>query len=276
MVPLYLPEEQRTSPAAAPSTAPVRQQRGGEEGRDSGGAQGRQAPQSGGQYGLPQRRTDFSPTSVTRSAAPAQQRTNDAPASNLVGVSGRPSSDARAQQLRPRVNGVDAQRMASAEQPQIESAASVAAEVLTQTRTGQVLVEAEVSDAGGWLLEGQADVTIRAVCTFAFRTYRQFWSPGIRGLPVSTSVEWSTDGYSRWQRTVSIWTSLAALRTRLWLIETKQSYPGGFTEAKQSVRLIMLIVCACEWLGELLLQRTARQLHSLGFTLARAAMFPLC
>jgi hypothetical protein len=155
MVPLYLPEEQQTSARAAPSTAPVTRPQGSEEVRDSGGAQGRQTPQARERYGLPQRRTELPPKSATRPTAPAQQRNDDAaPAVNSVGMSGRRSSDARMQQSRTGVNGAAAQRIATAAQPQIESAANVAAEVLTQTRAGQVLVEAEVSESGGWLLEG--------------------------------------------------------------------------------------------------------------------------
>lgn len=54
--------------------------------------------------------------------------------------------------------------------------------------------------------------------------------------PLSTDFTWSRESYSRWQRTISIWSSLATLRTRLWLAENKRTYPGGFTPAKQSVR----------------------------------------
>lgn len=58
---------------------------------------------------------------------------------------------------------------------------------------------------------------------------------GIRELPTDANFAWAKDSYSKRQRTISIWSSLATLRTRLWLAETKQTYPGGFTAAKQSV-----------------------------------------
>lgn len=60
---------------------------------------------------------------------------------------------------------------------------------------------------------------------------------GFRELPTDANFAWAKDSYSKRQRTISIWSSLATLRTRLWLAETKQTYPGGFTAAKQSVGL---------------------------------------
>ena len=62
--------------------------------------------------------------------------------------------------------------------------------------------------------------------------------------PLSTDFTWSRESYSKWQRTISIWSSLATLRTRLWLAENKRTYPGGFTPAKQSVRQTLLATSA--------------------------------
>lgn len=35
---------------------------------------------------------------------------------------------------------------------------------------------------------------------------------------------------------MEIWGGLAGLRTRLWLLDQKWSYPGGFTEARKGAR----------------------------------------
>jgi hypothetical protein len=170
MVPLYLPEEQRTS-AAAPSSPPVStQQRSGVDSRNGAGAQSQRAPLSGQQRGaLQQQRTDVNLPSAARPAAQVQQRQDRAaPASGSLNASTSTrslSSNAQVQQFGRGFNGVDAQSMAA--QPPVESAADVAAEMLTQTRSGQVLVEAEVSGPGGRLqmnvLQRKAGDSKRAV-----------------------------------------------------------------------------------------------------------------
>jgi hypothetical protein len=150
MVPLYLPDEQQALNGSAPSTVPVRQQRSGNDDQNSSGAQGKWATQSGG---VQQQRVGHDRLTAKSPGAQVQQRQDGAaPGSTTLGTSSRLlSSDARMPQFSRGFSGADAQRMASAAQPQVESAANVAAEVLTQTRSGQVLVEAEVSESGVWL-----------------------------------------------------------------------------------------------------------------------------
>lgn len=155
MVPLYLPEEQRSFAAAPPSPPPSTQQRSGVDSRNGAGAQSQRAPLSGQQRGaLEQQRTDVNMPSAARPAAQVQQRQDGGgQASNSLSASASTStrsSNAQVQQFGRGFNGVDAQIMAA--QPPVESAADVAAEMLTQTRSGQVLVQAEVSGPGGRLL----------------------------------------------------------------------------------------------------------------------------
>lgn len=65
---------------------------------------------------------------------------------------------------------------------------------------------------------------------------------GYRDLPTDVNFAWSQDSYSKTQRTIGIWSALATLRTRAWLNEAKWTYPGGFTDAKQSARLCKFVL----------------------------------
>ena len=55
-------------------------------------------------------------------------------------------------------------------------------------------------------------------------------------LPLDDNFRWAQDGYSERRRAIEIWTGLAGLRARLWLLDQKWTYPGGFTEAAKGAR----------------------------------------
>lgn len=58
----------------------------------------------------------------------------------------------------------------------------------------------------------------------------------VQELPTDADFKWSRDNYNVWARNVDTWTFFSVFRTRLWLLEQKWSYPGGFTEDKKSLR----------------------------------------
>ena len=194
MVPLYLPEEQRTSAAAPSSPVPSTQQRSGADSRTRNNAQSSGAGMPRKQGGVQQQqqqqqRTGVSVPSAARAPAQVQQRQDDAAPATSPGSAGSRSlsSNARVQQFGRGFNGVDAQTMAA--QPPVESAADVAAEMLTQTRSGQVLVEAEMSELGElaappMVLQPHAGGLQTHVCHPVFSTDAWVWQ-------TSQQVLWS-------------------------------------------------------------------------------------
>ncbi|KAG2482100.1 hypothetical protein HYH03_018956 [Edaphochlamys debaryana] len=54
--------------------------------------------------------------------------------------------------------------------------------------------------------------------------------------PSETDFKWAQDDYNATTRTIDTWTFFTIFRTRLWLLDQKWSYPGGFTDAKRSER----------------------------------------
>ncbi|KAI8468021.1 MAG: ABC1 family-domain-containing protein [Monoraphidium minutum] len=55
-------------------------------------------------------------------------------------------------------------------------------------------------------------------------------------LAMDTDFKWARDSYSKTQRTIDTWTFFLAFRSRLYLLDQKWSYVGGFTEEKKSAR----------------------------------------
>jgi len=43
----------------------------------------------------------------------------------------------------------------------------------------------------------------------------------VEALPLDTQYRWAQERYSKRRRALDIWSSLAVLRTRLWLLEQK-------------------------------------------------------
>lgn len=55
----------------------------------------------------------------------------------------------------------------------------------------------------------------------------------LRVLPSDEGFSWSRSNYSRLQRTIDVWSFVLALRARVFLLDTKWTYLGGFTEEKK-------------------------------------------
>jgi aarF domain-containing kinase len=55
----------------------------------------------------------------------------------------------------------------------------------------------------------------------------------VRVLPSDEGFSWSKESYSATQRQIDIWSFVLALRARIWLLDVKWTYIGGFTEDKQ-------------------------------------------
>lgn len=56
---------------------------------------------------------------------------------------------------------------------------------------------------------------------------------GLKILPSDESFKWSNDNYNQTQRNIDVWSFVLTLRLRLYLIDAKWSYVGGFSEEKQ-------------------------------------------
>lgn len=54
---------------------------------------------------------------------------------------------------------------------------------------------------------------------------------------MDSDFRWSRDNYNNTQRSIDIWTFIVTLRTKLWLLDQKWSYVGGWTEPKKTERL---------------------------------------
>lgn len=48
-------------------------------------------------------------------------------------------------------------------------------------------------------------------------------------LPTDVDFKWAQDSYNATQRNLDTWLFFGTFRTRLWLLDQKWSYPGGFT-----------------------------------------------
>jgi hypothetical protein len=55
--------------------------------------------------------------------------------------------------------------------------------------------------------------------------------PQASELPTDVDFKWAQDSYNATQRTVDTWVFFSVFRTRLWLLDQKWSYVGGFTGA---------------------------------------------
>ncbi|GIL68808.1 hypothetical protein Vafri_22040 [Volvox africanus] len=54
--------------------------------------------------------------------------------------------------------------------------------------------------------------------------------------PAETDFKWAQDNYNATQRNIDTWVFFTLFRTRLWLLDQKWSYTGGFTDAKRAER----------------------------------------
>ena len=62
----------------------------------------------------------------------------------------------------------------------------------------------------------------------------------VAGMPqftLDSEFQWSRDNYSSTQRSIDIWTFIVSLRTKLYLLDQKWTYVGGWTEEKKTERL---------------------------------------
>lgn len=55
-------------------------------------------------------------------------------------------------------------------------------------------------------------------------------------FPTDVDFKWAQDSYNVTQRNIDTWLFFGTFRARLWLLDQKWSYPGGFTDAKRSER----------------------------------------
>lgn len=60
---------------------------------------------------------------------------------------------------------------------------------------------------------------------------------GMPAFSMDSDFRWSRDNYNNTQRSIDIWTFIVSLRTKLWLLDQKWSYVGGWTEPKKTERL---------------------------------------
>ena len=65
-----------------------------------------------------------------------------------------------------------------------------------------------------------------------------------------SNVQYDWESYSKTKRTIDTWSFVLLLRSRLWLLDQKWSYPGGFSEEARSKRARSLAI----WIRETLLQ----------------------
>ncbi|KAL2609597.1 hypothetical protein R1flu_028170 [Riccia fluitans] len=75
-------------------------------------------------------------------------------------------------------------------------------------------------------------------------------SDDLRVLPSDEAFSWSKDNYSRVQRNIDVWTFVLQLRARIFLLDAKWSYIGGFSEKKQKGRRR----ATASWVRECILQ----------------------
>ena len=55
----------------------------------------------------------------------------------------------------------------------------------------------------------------------------------LRVLPSDESFKWAKDKYNKRERSIDVWSFVILLRARLFLLDAKWSYLGGFSESKQ-------------------------------------------
>lgn len=55
----------------------------------------------------------------------------------------------------------------------------------------------------------------------------------LRVLPSDESFKWARDKYNKRERSIDVWSFVLMLRARLFLLDAKWSYLGGFSESKQ-------------------------------------------
>ena len=60
---------------------------------------------------------------------------------------------------------------------------------------------------------------------------------GMPQFSLDSDFRWSRDNYSSTQRSIDIWSFIVSLRVKLYLIDQKWSYVGGWTEEKNTDRL---------------------------------------
>lgn len=53
--------------------------------------------------------------------------------------------------------------------------------------------------------------------------------PQDNDFPTDVDFKWAQDSYNVTQRNLDTWLFFGVFRARLWLLDQKWSYPGGFT-----------------------------------------------
>ncbi|XP_024397314.1 protein ACTIVITY OF BC1 COMPLEX KINASE 7, chloroplastic [Physcomitrium patens] len=95
-----------------------------------------------------------------------------------------------------------------------------------------------------------ADVVIPKMGSVATVDVGKHNEGAFRVLPSDEGFSWARDDYSTTQRQIDVWSFVLTLRARVWFLDSKWTYLGGFTEEKQKARRRSLAV----WVREKILQ----------------------
>lgn len=61
----------------------------------------------------------------------------------------------------------------------------------------------------------------------------EFDEQALRILPSDEGFSWAKDNYSATQRQIDVWSFVLTLQARVWLLDAKWTYVGGFDKEKQ-------------------------------------------
>lgn len=78
-----------------------------------------------------------------------------------------------------------------------------------------------------------ADVVIPKMGSVATVDVGKHNEGAFRVLPSDEGFSWARDDYSTTQRQIDVWSFVLTLRARVWFLDSKWTYLGGFTEEKQ-------------------------------------------
>ncbi len=64
----------------------------------------------------------------------------------------------------------------------------------------------------------------------------------LRVLPSDEGFSWAKEDYSPTKRNIDVWSFVLTLRSRVWLVDAKWTYVGGFTEKKQVSACYLIVL----------------------------------
>ncbi|KAL3699463.1 hypothetical protein R1sor_017485 [Riccia sorocarpa] len=122
------------------------------------------------------------------------------------------------------------------------------------TSNGAVLIRETDSPVGN--ANGSSTTAITSVPAASSRLVRlpavelPVVDTDLRVLPSDEGFSWAKDNYSRAQRNIDVWTFVLQLRARIFLLDAKWTYVGGFSEEKLKARRR----ATASWVRECILQ----------------------